>query len=222
MEEVWTMVEDKWKYILLMMIGVIVLLVLFLVGKVATAEKETAPVDVYEELLAEEVVASDSSAPSKEIEEVIEEEIITEIMVDVKGAVVHPGVYKMQSDDRIIDAIQMAGGLISTAEERSINFAQILEDQMVIYVPEVGDEDIEIASSITHPENEDEAEKIDINTADKNTLITLNGIGPSKADAIIRYREESGFFKTIEDIKEVSGIGDATFENVKDFICVSP
>lgn len=221
MEEVWTMVEEKWKHLLLLMIGVIVLLILLLVNKEAVAEKETAPAEMYEELLADEAETNDSSATSKEIEEEDDEKNL-DIMVDVKGAVLHPGVYKMQADERVIDAIQMAGGLMGTAEERNINFAQILVDQMVIYVPEIGEESFEGASPISQPENETNQEKVDINTADKQTLTTLSGIGDSKADAIIRYREESGFFETIEDIKNVPGIGDATFENIKEFIRISP
>lgn len=219
MEQLIQIVEEKWKQITLLLLGVILVLILQLFGRPKLTEKEITPEDFYEELLVEETNAEKIRSEL----ETEPPEVLSEIVVDVKGAVIRPGVYKMEADHRIIDAIQIAGGLLETAEEKGVNFAQKLEDQMVIYIPEQGEEVAVFPSVISIPNEETESndQQIDINTADKDALMLLNGIGSSKADSIIRYREEQGFFKTIEEIKNVSGIGEATFNNLKDRIKVS-
>lgn len=153
-----------------------------------------------------------------EIPEEAEEEIIKEterdqsIMVDIKGAVQNPGVYEVQANMRVHDVVQLAGGLTENADVFSINFAERVYDEMTIIVMEKGQE---IASNSggngTSP-------KVKVNHATKEELMTLPNIGPSKADAIIQYREENGMFQKPEDLMEVSGIGEKTFEQLKDFI----
>lgn len=154
----------------------------------------------------------------------------TSIMVDVKGAVKNPGVYKLDSDSRVIDAILLAGGYAKSAQSRQINHAQKLQDEMVIYVPKKGekvDEVLAVASAETTTSvpstqgdtaPEAKSDLVNINTADEAKLTTLNGVGPAKAQAIIAYRTENGPFNTIEDLKNVSGIGDKTFEALKDYL----
>ena len=146
-------------------------------------------------------------------------------MVDVKGAVNTPGVYLLTNEDRVVDAIEKAGGYTEEADTRLVNHAQRLQDEMVIYIPKKG-EDLEFKQETTSQtinipsNNESSSGKVNINSADEAVLTTLPGIGPSKAQAIIEYRENSGSFKTIEDLKNVSGIGDKTFEKLRDFIDV--
>lgn len=155
----------------------------------------------------------------------IEEHSSIKVIVDVKGAVKFPGVYELTSEDRIIDAIQKAGGYLDEADSKYINHAQKLQDEMVIYIPKKG-ESIEEQSTIPMiPQTGSVASKkehrVNINTADESELTTLSGIGPSKAQAIIQYREEHGNFKKPEDLKNVSGIGEKTFEKLKDSITVN-
>lgn len=149
------------------------------------------------------------------------------VIVDVKGAVKFPGVYELTTEDRIIDAVTAAGGYVDGAQTNFINHAQKLEDEMVIYIPKQGEaiEQLEsIGQSVSSPTSTTtstkQSDKVNINRADESSLTTLPGIGPSKAQAIITYREENGSFQTIDDLKNVSGIGEKTFEKLKDLIDV--
>ena len=138
------------------------------------------------------------------------------IMVDVKGAVVNPGVYEMESLSRVKDVITRAGGFVKHADQNQLNLAGKVTDEMVIYVPVVG----EISKIPQMGSLSEDTELISINTADLNELQELPGIGPSKAEAIIQYREENGAFKAIEDLQNISGIGEKTFEKLKDLISI--
>ncbi|WP_246027554.1 helix-hairpin-helix domain-containing protein [Lysinibacillus antri] len=158
---------------------------------------------------------------NSEVTKEVEEPTNSPVMVDVKGAVHFPGVYELTTEDRVIDAIQLAGGYIEEADTKMINHAQKLVDEMVLYIPKKG-EDVETIPNgqVAVATNNQHATSslIDINSADESQLTTLPGIGPSKAQAIISYREESGAFKSIEDLKKVTGIGDKTFERLREFI----
>jgi competence protein ComEA len=147
------------------------------------------------------------------------------IMVDVKGQVARPGVYQSNTGERVIDVIGRAGGLTKQADQTQVNFAAHVEDAMVIYIPSKG----EAESTLPQPTGSSGAVssgagqkqgKININKADEQELQNLPGIGPAKAAAIIEFRNTSGPFKTIEDLKNISGIGDKTFEKLKDLIVV--
>lgn len=154
-----------------------------------------------------------------EQEEEEQEEVI--IKVDVKGAVNRPGVYIADSGDRVIDLIADAGDFTSEANKDQVNLAQVVEDQMVILVPEIGDEGV--GGVTTGPETSlggSSDGKINLNTATQAELETLTGVGPSKALSIIDYREKTGKFQSVEDLKKISGIGDKTFEKLKDSIKV--
>lgn len=142
-------------------------------------------------------------------------EVSTTIVIDVKGAVKKPGVYTMNEGDRVVDAIEKAGGLLSEADENQLNLASLLKDEMVIYVPKKGEE---VTQTNVQSQNDDG--KVRINSATSEELQKLQGIGPAKAEAIITYREENGPFKTVEDLLQVSGIGEKTLENIKDDIVV--
>lgn len=160
-----------------------------------------------------------NTIPTEELNEP-DIEINEVVVVDVKGQVLTPGVYTLAYGSRVLDAIQLAGGILPSAEEKALNLAAKLTDEMVIYVPFIGEKDVATTISTTPDSTKEKSTIININTADEMTLMTLSGIGPSKAKAILAYREEKGLFQSIEDLKEVSGIGDQTFEQLKDFISV--
>lgn len=179
--------------------------------------------------------SSDSSRPQEELIETIqpieetipmestaEEAVQQQVFVDIKGAVMYPGVYELQPDKRIFDAIQLAGGYIENADTQLVNHAQKVQDEMVIYIPIKGEqlEDISSHLLMLPLESQNKSQKINVNTADAETLATLPGIGPSKAHSILSYREEKGRFQTIDDVRNINGIGDKTFEKIKDSITV--
>ena len=148
--------------------------------------------------------------------------------VHICGAVKQPGVYELTADSRLFEAIQMAGGLTEEAADQALNQAELIEDGSRIYVPTKEEVKAGMDNGDTLTQNEDNAEKagstsdgkVDINTAEKNELMTLPGIGEAKADAIVRYREEHGAFQKIEDLMEVEGIKEGVFQKVKDQIKV--
>ena len=160
------------------------------------------------------------------------------IFIDIKRAVKKPGVYETDENSKVIDAITLAGGLKSNADTSNINLSQHLKDEMVIYIfteNELKKSDEKIACDTTcktevievnnctektsSVNNEKNDKLININTASKEELMSLSGIGEAKADAIIAYRNEKQF-ATIEDIMEVSGIGESVFATIKDSITV--
>ncbi|MBV1819521.1 hypothetical protein FYJ27_07680 [Anaerosalibacter bizertensis] len=164
-----------------------------------------------------------------EIEETNEDENIDEepeyIMVHISGQVFNPGLIELKNGSRVIDAVNSAGGLKEEADLDRINLAKKLVDEQKIYIPKIGEEiDIveeEDGSSESTQENSgDSSNKININTGTKEELMSLPGIGEVLAERIIEYRE-SNSFKSIEDIKNVSGIGDKKFESIEDMIIVN-
>ncbi len=153
---------------------------------------------------------TDETQPLTTTSIIEEQQTIDYIYIDLKGEVENPGVYKVTSSTRLYELIEKAGGLTSIADPDKVNLSSVLHDQEIIYIPSIFDEDInpiEIVDTL-----------IDINQAPLELLTTLPGIGESTAQSIIDYRDEFGYFDQIEDIKNVSGIGDATFENIKDLI----
>ena len=137
------------------------------------------------------------------------------IFVDVKGAVKHPGVFETTKDKRVKDLIEEAGGLLDDADTSTLNLSQKVKDQMVIYVLKYGEKPKQITDGGSSSSNTD---VININTANKEQLMKISGVGKTKAEAIISYREKNGDFKKKEDITKVRGIGKATFEKIKEKI----
>lgn len=137
------------------------------------------------------------------------------IFVDVKGAVKHPGVFETTKDKRVKDLIEEAGGLLDDADTSTLNLSQKVKDQMVIYVLKHGEKPKQISDGGSSSSNTD---VININTANKEQLMKISGVGKTKAEAIISYREKNGDFKKKEDITKVHGIGKATFEKIRDKI----
>lgn len=164
------------------------------------------------------------------------------IVVDICGAVENPSVLILDEGSRVYEAVDAAGGLKEGADIRTTNLAAELNDGMKLYIPTKVEVSMEekitkqmagsayiggntaITSSETVSNNgsllEESGEKININTADEETLQTLKGIGPSTAKKIVEYRTQYGRFKKIEDVMNVSGIGQKTFNKWKDLICI--
>lgn len=161
-----------------------------------------------------------------EVSNVLEENIMEEqkmqIVVHITGQVVNNGIVKLEEGARVIDAIEAAGGATAEANLSKVNLAYLLEDGMKIYVPSIHDEeDLEsITSSSEVSESSKEVLKVNINTATSEELQKLPGIGGAIADRIIAYRKENGKFKDITDLKNVSGIGESKFNNIKTYIFI--
>ena len=148
------------------------------------------------------------------------------VIIHISGAVKNPGVYQLKSADRVIDAVKIAGGAIEEANLDAINLAALLRDGQKIIIPykisknsdEENDDNIYI--NIEDMYSSSTTDKININTANSNILQTLPGIGPVLSERIIEYRNQNGLFGIIDDIKDVSGIGEKKFEGIKELICV--
>ena len=169
-------------------------------------------------------------------------EVIENIMVDVKGEVVNSGIYTLKTGSRVIDAINMAGGITKNGDTSVLNLSKKLTDEMVIVVysyyevknftktKEVEEvvnnscvnssDGVENGACIENDVEleESNSKKVSLNSATIDELMTLSGIGEAKAKSIIDYRDKNGGFKNIEDIKNVTGIGDSLFDKIKENI----
>lgn len=147
----------------------------------------------------------------------------TMIYVDIKGAVKVPGIYQLKNQQRIWDALALAGGVSEEADTAQVNYAQKVKDQMIIYVPKKGEAVAQSLETLQEsaPAQQNQEEKINLNTATEAELQTISGIGAKKAQEIIRFRDEQGPFKTVEELKNVPGIGEKTVERLKDMLTVT-
>ncbi|WP_212934828.1 helix-hairpin-helix domain-containing protein [Bacillus hominis] len=136
------------------------------------------------------------------------------IVIDVKGAVFKEGVYEMKEGDRVKEAIEKAGGLLPDADMKKVNLAQMVQDQMLLYVPNKN-EPVQEGAASSKGEG-----KVQINTASKEQLEKITGIGSRKAESILKYREEHGPFQKIDDLLEIDGIGTKSIEKIKDQIII--
>ncbi|HFH9947582.1 TPA: helix-hairpin-helix domain-containing protein [Streptococcus suis] len=166
-----------------------------------------------------------TSSNSDQTEEVNTEasEEPTQLIVDVKGAVEKPGLYTLEAGARVNDAVKAAGGLTSQADPKSVNLAQKLSDESVVYVASK-DENISVVASTTASSAMSPEEKstslVNLNTATEADLQTISGIGAKRAADIIAYREANGGFKSVDDLNNVSGIGDKTMESIRPYVTV--
>lgn len=160
------------------------------------------------------------------------------IYIDVKGAVKKPRMYRFQGEVRLADAVDAAGGLTNKAAKDKINLAQKLADQTVVTIPEKGEKDIQVVQGPKAGTDKPQAEngasaalsesssttngegKININQASASDLQKIDGIGAKRAEAIIKYRTEHGSFKQVDDLKNISGIGEKTLAKLKDKVTV--
>ena len=133
-----------------------------------------------------------------------------EIYVHVLGAVVSPGLYELSQGDRAVDAVAAAGGFADGADETQLNLARLLVDGEQIFVPLMGEGAPAAASD----------GKVNLNTADQAQLETLPRVGPALAQRILAWREENGRFSAIEDLLSITGVGDKTYDGLKDLVTV--
>lgn len=209
-------INKKQKILLIIIISIITLGIIYYSQIVKTTEE----FDIDEQNL--EIVENKTEEKTEDIDQV------AKIIVHVSGAVKQEGIVELEENSRVADAIELAGGVREDAYMKDVNLAELLEDGMKIYIP--SKEEVEnqkesgnyVGNTNTSNKNttdkNDLNSKVNINTATKEELDTLPGIGESTANKIINYREENGKFKSIEEIKEVSGIGDSKFEQIKDLI----
>ena len=231
-------IKRFWKYFtLIISIAVVFILIGF---NTSNSTNITSRVDDKMSIKKQEINKTESE----------KNEVKKTVFVDVKGSVNNPGVYELESDKRVINAIDKAGGLTNNADTINLNLSKKLEDEMIIivyskveisnYYKNNGNKNATCASlecvcpdnfnnacisegTSKNKETKNEANnklngKVSINNASKEELMTLSGIGESKAEKIISYRNENGGFSSVEDIKKVSGIGDSVYEKIKDNI----
>ena len=170
-------------------------------------------------LQAEVVAVSKDSSTEKEVkkEEPLEQDLIT---VDVKGAVKSPGIYDLPVGSRVNDAVQKAGGLTEQADSKSLNLAQKVSDEALVYVPTKGEEVASQQTASGTASSTSKEKKVNLNKASLEELKQVKGLGGKRAKDIIDHREANGKFKSVDELKKVSGIGAKTIEKLKDYVTV--
>ena len=152
------------------------------------------------------------------------------IAIHITGEVKKTGVIYLKEGSRIVDAIEKAGGITKNADLSKVNLAYVLQDGQKLYIPNKKDnasvyisedsgQDV-IDNGNTNTKTKNKRKKININTANKEELQSISGIGPALAEKIVSYRNTNGKFKKVEDLKNVSGIGESKYKNIKDSICI--
>ena len=149
------------------------------------------------------------------------------LTVDVKGAVKNPGIYQLKKTSRINDAIQKAGGLTTDADSKSVNLAQKLTDEAVVYVATMGENAASVSSNTGQSSTSGTSEvasqkgnKVNLNKANLSDLQSISGIGQKRAQDILDYREANGKFNSVDDLKNISGVGAKTLEKLKEYVTV--
>ncbi|HFU3947075.1 TPA: helix-hairpin-helix domain-containing protein [Streptococcus suis] len=206
--------EYKWQIALPAAAGL--LLTTFLIFSQPAKSDQTGLTDfpqTEQTLSSQEQTDGSSTASSEEP---------SQLVVDVKGAVAKPGLYTLAAGARVNDAVKAAGGLTSQSDPKSINLAQKLSDEAVVYVASK-DENISVVASTTASSamsQEGNESKVNLNTATEADLQTISGIGAKRAADIVAYREANGGFKSVDDLNNVSGIGDKTMESIRPYVTV--
>lgn len=228
---------------LITVIVVMIILVILAMIKFALSSDVVEQMPIDDLVLDEEVEVNDENG---------DEADVSNVFVDIKGAVISPGVYEIENNKKVIDVVQLAGGLLENADTSMVNLAKKVTNEMVIIIYTVDEvrkameteavakivdnkcvcpkvtNDACLKQNSTSTSNNDNLDDnvsneggiVNINTATIEELLTLSGIGESKAKAIVEYREDHGDFKKIEDVMEVSGIGEALYEKIKEHITV--
>ncbi len=158
-----------------------------------------------------EVTAEENTASKTEQE--AESSSTTLVVVHVCGAVKRPGVYNLPPGSRVYEAVEKAGGAKPQAQLDGVNLARLLADGEQVYIPRRGE-------SLSAPLTSNQTSLIDLNRATAEELESLPGIGEALAERILKYREENGSFQSIQELREVKGIGEGKFEEIKDKVCV--
>ena len=227
----------KWVILTFFIIGIVFLF--FLNNYSKSAKKETLKEEPEELIFKEEKEETNKKDDQKE-----------NVFVDIKGAIANPGVYELEQNKKVIDVVNLAGGFLENANTQTINLAKKVTNEMVIIIYTNEEIKLAMTEektakvidntcvcpvlkndacinknetkkdTTTSNEQETITEPININTASASDFDKLPGIGASKAESIVQYREKNGPFEKIEDLKEISGIGDALFEKIKDYITI--
>ena len=227
--------KRKWK----ITVGILTVLFCMLIGCERKAAEEQLLLvsveeqqgNIAEEAGVSEVSKSDSQAEPEaergaapeDVQEAEASQTEEMLVIHICGAVAEPGVYLLESGSRIYQAVEAAGGFLEEAGEEYLNLADLLSDGQKVYIPTVQEAEEENRSKDAKEEaltDSVDAQKININTASAELLCTLPGVGSSKAEKIIAYRETYGAFKATEDIMNVEGIKDGVFRKIKDRIIV--
>ena len=194
-----------------------IIIVIFIILSIGLYNFFTKKEESYEEIEISENILN--------FEEKVIEEDMKKIKVYIIGEVNKPGVVELENGARIEDAIILAGGTTDKSDLSKVNLAYTLEDGQKIKIPSIDDEseDEYIAEETDEgiiKEIDNKTEKININKADINELCTLTGVGEAMAQKIIDYRNENGKFESIEDLKNVNGIGEKKYESLKEYISI--
>ena len=200
----------------------IFLLILFICPiSLFVKDKLSSKEEVYV-LTDENNTLEDNQSSNEEIEELKKEDNIDnkEITVYISGEVKKAGIVILKSGDRLATAVEKLGGTTNKADLNKVNLAMKVEDEQHYIIPKIGEEVSEESVEVTNKEvSSQESSKININTATIEELDTLPGVGEATANKIVNHRSENGEFKTVEEIKNVNGIGDKKFENIKELMC---
>lgn len=206
-------IENKKSIILKVIIILIILIII--IYKFFISQKESDEFNSLESIVN---ISSENTTEAK---------IVRKIKIYITGQVNSPGVLELDENSRIEDAINLACGLTPDANLQNVNLAYILEDGQKIYIPSIYDNDItEYISTengfniIENTKESSSNSKININKAGLDELKNLPGVGDSLAGRILSYRNENGNFKSIYDLKNVSGIGDKKFESLKEYVTI--
>ena len=213
------------KKIMLSIILISIILILFIIYMLNTNSND--------EIFLESLTVGGNTAESNVVENLdAEEELETEkIAIHIIGEVKKEGIVYLEASSRIVDAIKEAGGATKEADLSQINLAYELQDGQKIYIPNKNEKiseyitmssgnNVIIEENNSSAETERKENKVNINTANVNELDNLPGIGPSLAQRIIEYREENGNFKSIEELQNVKGIGEAKYSDIKDNVTI--
>ena len=211
--------------IMLSIILISIILILFIIYMLNTNSND--------EIFLESLTVGGNTAESNVVENLdAEEELETEkIAIHIIGEVKKEGIVYLEASSRIVDAIKEAGGATKEADLSQINLAYELQDGQKIYIPNKNEKiseyitmssgnNVIIEENNSSAETERKENKVNINTANVNELDNLPGIGPSLAQRIIEYREENGNFKSIEELQNVKGIGEAKYSDIKDNVTI--
>ena len=218
------------KKIIISVVLIVILIISFVIYTVNNKDKKELNLNYF--VLEEENIIENNNQMNENQQNIdTADEKVEEIAIHIVGEVKNEGIIYLEKGARIIDAINEAGGETKEADLSQINLAYVLEDGVKIYIPNKkekiteyiiesnGNNVIQEGNKTSNTEKGD-SDKVNINTATKEELDSLPGIGLSTAQKIIDYREENGLFKKIEDIQNVKGIGDSKYSDVKDKITV--
>ncbi len=209
---------------------IFIFVILVILGLTSACGKEVVLYSEGESVSSVETIASQEVLDTTVIETIVETD--RTIMVHICGAVKNPGVYEISKDARVFDAVMEAGGFKEDACEDYVNLAETIEDGCKIVIPtklQISEEEKQniteesfqaVIRDTKNSNSSDLSPLVNINTADEEKLKTLTGIGDTRAKSIIAYREEHGEFHSIEEIMNVSGIKDASYQKIKDEITV--